>query len=326
MPSARKSKKKFRPKTLCIIIPVYNEGTILDEFLHQLIDVRMQLRMRVNCVFVFVNNGSNDNSLEILLSKRSELSPYAVLTLTRNFGYETALVAGLTHAEGEIFALCDSDGEDPLNLLVDFLSHIETGYEIAIGIRKKRHESLSIQAFRRFSYFALSKLSDDPFRSHAGNFSMFTLQVKEAILAENRSFPFLRSTFSRTGYRCVEVPHDRSPRIGGKSNYRRLNLVKFAIAGFLTATTFPLRLITYMAITNLALFLCSWILNTFSNFENIASTVKELAVALTVLHVLLSSSVIALYVARIYKESLRRPLFYVDWENSYTTKSHFLNR
>ena len=301
-------------KTLTIVVPVYNEELVLERFTSGLSEIVSRLQEKNECNVLFVNNGSTDSSLDLLEKCAPKFKNFGILSMTRNFGYETALIAGLTHAPGDVFALCDADGEDPFELLLDFQSALTNGYEIAIGIRKNRHEAGVTRAFRLVSYKILSKLSDDPFKRNAGNFSMFSLAVRNAILHENLSFPFLRSTLSRTGYRAMEFPHDRNPRIDGKSKYRKISLMKFAIAGFMTATTWPLRFVSYLAAFNALIFtLCSFLIF----IAPLAfSSIKEFFGLMLLTEIGLSLGVIALYVARIYKNSLGRPLFYVDWHNS----------
>lgn len=303
----------FKETTLTIIVPIFNEELVIEKFLSQLNPVVKDLRKNQSVRVLFVNNGSTDSSLELLLQKASELEDFGILTLARNFGYETALVAGLTHADGHFFALCDGDGEDPVSLLIEFQNSIMAGNQIAIGIRRKRIESVVTKSFRTLSYSILSRLGDDPFRKNAGNFSMFSKVARDAILIENNSYPFLRSTLSRTGYRIEEFPHNRNPRIDGKSKYRKISLLKFAIAGFMTTTTWPLRFVSYLG---------------GLNFIGIAGYMFALAtghgqaqinyILLTLGWELLGSvGVISLYLARIYKNSLGRPLFYVDWNESH---------
>lgn len=302
-------------KTLTIVIPVYNEKLVLERFISGLIAIVSKLQEKNECNVLFVNNGSTDSSLELLKKNAQKFENFGILTLTRNFGYETALIAGLTHTYGDIFALCDADGEDPFELLLDFQNAMIDGYEIAIGIRQNRHEARITRIFRTISYKMLSRLSDDPFRQNAGNFSMFSVTVRNAILRENLSFPFLRSTLSRTGYRAMEFPHDRNPRIDGKSKYRKISLMKFAIAGFMTATTWPLRFISYLGAFNILAIAICCILSVFFSFTPTIFMAFFILLFLTEFG--LSLGVIALYVARIYKNSLGRPLFYVDWKNSY---------
>ena len=304
---------------LTLVVPFYNESQILNQFLDQLIPVKDSLNERVDCQVLFVDNGSSDESFQKIMSRKRELGSFHVLRLTRNFGYENALIAGLTHAEGDLFAICDSDGEDPVLLLNNFLDGIEEGFEIAIGIRRKRFESRGIQFFRFASYKVLSKLSDDPFRANAGNFSMFTDKVRQAILLENKSFPFLRSTFYRSGYACKEYPHNRNPRIGGRSKYRRLNLLRFAIAGFLTATTSPLRFVAYSAsLLSFNLLLFS-ILTFFTSQNQSVTSMESILITLFLIHFLIFSGISSLYLARVYKEALNRPIFYVEWLKSFSS-------
>ncbi len=303
--------------SLTIVIPVFNEELVIERFLLQLKTALQELSVRQECRILIVNNGSTDKSLEIITREALEIPSFGVLTLTRNFGYETALIAGLTHSYSETYALCDADGEDPLTLLLDFQKQILLGKEIAIGIRRNRFEGRITRSFRQFSYKILSILSDDPFRKNAGNFSMFSRQVRNAILAENNSFPFLRSTLSRTGYSTAEFVHDRNPRIDGKSKYRKFALLKFAIAGFMTATTWPLRFISYAAILNMLAFITYLSASFFST-----STLEEnwfyfFLVLFSSTEIVIFLGVIALYLARIYKNSLGRPLFYVDWTKSW---------
>jgi dolichol-phosphate mannosyltransferase len=144
---------------------------------------------------------------------------------------------------------------------------------------------------------------------------MFSAVVRNAVLRENLSFPFLRSTLSRTGYKTMMFPHDRNPRIDGKSKYRKISLMKFAIAGFMTATTWPLRFVSYLAAFNAIIFTASSF--SYFVFPQVLETYKDFSTLLLLIEIGFSLGVVALYVARIYKNSLGRPLFYVDWRNSY---------
>ena len=302
----------FSDTTLTIIVPIYNEELVIDKFAAQLLPTFKKLELKQNCQLLFVNNGSTDESLKLLRGAGLPFSNFGILTLARNFGYETALIAGLTHAESDYYALCDGDGEDPAGLLLQFQESIISGNEIAIGIRQNRVESRVTKSFRRMSYSILSRLGDDPFRKNAGNFSMFSKVARNAILAENNSFPFLRSTLSRTGYKLEEFPHNRNPRIDGKSKYRKISLLKFAIAGFMSTTTWPLRFISYVGSLNLLL-LPSYFLSEVIGFNPSLSINISLLLAT---ESTFFAGIVALYLARIYKNSLGRPLFYVSWRDS----------
>jgi glycosyltransferase involved in cell wall biosynthesis len=308
---------------LSIIVPVFNEELLLHRFRDLLYPTLVELKKSIDVQVCFVNNGSTDSSLKILSD--TDFLPdiaCAVITLSRNFGYETALIAGLTHSDSELFCLLDADGEDDPVLMLNYLSEIYRGSDVVQGIRRKRFESVGTRWFRSFSYLVLSRLSDDSFIRNGGNFAMFTRRVRDAILAENVSFPFLRSTFSRCGYSTFLVPYDRLPRIDGKSKYRKFSLLKFALAGFLTTTTFPLRLISYFGILSVPfVFLVSGLRYFFPS-----SSTPLLTISIIVTEILLSLGLISLYLARIYKETLGKPLFYVDWCSSFSTSDFVLKK
>lgn len=307
-------------QTLTIIIPFYNESDSISIFIDQLKPILLNLEKSVKCKILFINNGSTDGSLDIVkkLIGSTILSsiPIGVLTLSRNFGYETALIAGLTHASSDYYCFCDSDGEDPVEIIPRFLESIKKGYAISIGIRKGRFEPRSTKIFRRIAYYFLSKVSDDPFLRNAGNFSMFNEAVRLAILSENRHFPFIRATFSRCGFPIHLIVHDRNKRIAGQSKFRSFNLLKFALAGFLTTTTWPLRFVAYLSIFSTAVIMVMQIV-----------VVKQLNLDIFIyFEFFLFTSIFSIYIARIYKNVINKPLFYVNWlaseaKNGYRWKS-----
>jgi len=293
-------------QTLTIIIPVFNEDRALPKFIDQLKPVVKELQREIECRIIFVNNGSTDKSREILIKGVFLGVPSGVLTLSRNFGYETALIAGLQYADSDFYCFCDSDGEDPVELIPKFLQSMKNGFYIALGIRKNRIEPLSTKIFRQFAYVVASKISDDPFTRNGGNFSMFNQVVKTAILQENVSFPFLRATLTRCGLPLEKFVHNRKARLDGRSKHKKLSLLKFAIAGFLTTTTWPLRLVAYLSIiSSLVIILFSVFRHTNYYFE-----------MFIVLEFFMFFTFISLYLARVYKNSLGKPLFYVNWEES----------
>ena len=317
-------KEKRDEALLAIIVPVYNEESILEKFLELIKPTVSKLEKRNRVFLVFVDNGSTDATYSILANRADAFKNFGVLKLTRNFGYETAIIAGLTHVISDFYAVCDSDGEDPVELLTEFQSALLSEYDVAIGIRRGRHENFLTRKFREFSYILLSRVSDEPFVVNAGNFSMFKKVVRNVILKENNSFPFMRASLSRSGYRTARIIHNRNPRLGGMSKYRKIPLLKFALAGFLTTTTWPLRLVSYLSLITFSLLP---IITLGIIFITRLAT-ANLFVALIALYssiIVLALGISAMYLARIYKNSLGRPLFYVDWNKSYSQGQFNLN-
>jgi dolichol-phosphate mannosyltransferase len=294
----------------------------LLKFIDILIPTIKKLEKLVKVQVLFVNNGSTDRSFDILLKQDESFKCLGILTLTRNFGYEAALIAGLENSISDVYVLIDADGEDSPEIILDFYESILLGNSVAVGIRGKRVESFSTAKFRQFSYRFLSKISDDSFVANAGNFAMFTKVVRDSIILENKSFPFLRATISRAGFQTKFHPYDRNRRLDGISKYRKLRLIKFAIAGFLTTTTWPLRLISYLVIFTIpaiiSLGLISFIYSSTSLFL--------ITLLIMSFEILFATAIIALYLARVYKDILGRPIYYIDETKSWFDKTFNLIR
>lgn len=305
-----------KPKLLTVIIPVFNEEKVLKEFVKILTPSIKKLEDLIKVQVLFVNNGSTDRSFDILLNQDKTFKCLGILTLTRNFGYEAALIAGLENSLSDVYVLIDADGEDSPEIILDFFDSILSGNAVAVGIRGKRVESFFTAKFREFSYRFLSKISDDSFVVNAGNFAMFTKVVRDSIILENKSFPFLRATISRSGFQAKFHPYDRKRRLDGISKYRKLRLVKFAIAGFLTTTTWPLRLISYLSLLSIPSFLVLALINSFYSLNDLF----PLITLIIGFELLFANAILALYLARVYKDTLGRPIYYVD-----ATKSWFDN-
>ena len=296
-----------KTNSLSIIIPVFNEEKALPLFLNILKPVLKVLETKIEVQTLFVKNGSTDRTLELLLPEFSAHT-MGVLSLSRNFGYEAAIIAGIENADTDLFAVIDADGEDNQKYLIDFLKSILDGNSVAIGIRGIRFESLATRSFRKFGYKILSKVSDDSFIVNAGNFIMFDKLVKDAVLKENLNYPFMRSTIARSGFKTMKHYYDRQPRLDGKSKYRKFGLIKFAGSGFLSTTTWPLRMISYATLATVPIV---FLIGFAARFLKI-SDLPIASITLVTTEILVSTAIISMYLARIYKVSLKRPIYFID--------------
>jgi glycosyltransferase involved in cell wall biosynthesis len=307
---------KAKLESLCVVVPLFNEEICLEQFISLIQPHLALLCERITVHLLLVNNGSTDNSLEILRDWDWGKTNVGVLTLTRNFPYEVAIMAGLASVNADIYAVLDADGEDPPELLGTFLDSIvkDSNYA-AVGLRQKRNESKSISFFRQGGYRILSRISDDPFRINVGNFSMFRKVVRDFIVTNNNSYPFMRALMSRSGFRTALISHDRNPRIGGISKFSRIALFKFGIAGFLTTTTWPLRAVAYVSIPTLSIGLLFLLSEVFFTLNLTKLYLIFITVVLCILQLSITS--ISLYLARVYKNGLNQPLYFIDWKRSY---------
>jgi glycosyltransferase involved in cell wall biosynthesis len=290
---------------LTVLIPVHNEAPNVQPVFSRLRAVLES--QRIDWQAVFLNNASADSTLSNILELRKADPRVKVITLSRDFGYQASLVAGLTTVESDLYAIIDGDGEDPPELLPEFLSRIHEGADLAYGIRSHRHEAWWITRCRALFYYLNRCIADSEIVLWMGEFAMFSRVVRDAILAPHTISPFLRSEMAFVGLRRVGVPYVRGQRTSGRSHYNLYRMTKFAISGFLASSTFPLRLILYVAsFLGVALPIGGMLLK-WRPFDYLLS----IAVALFYF-ILLCGSTLGLYLARTYKSVVNRPLFIVD--------------
>jgi glucosyltransferase len=299
-------------KSLAVIVPCYDEAANVEPFYAE---AKAALeRLPVDWRILFVNDASVDGTLDRILALRQADPRVRVATLSRNFGYHAALIAGLSTADADLYAIVDVDGEDPPELLEQFHAAIERGAQTAYGIRSDRPESAWLVSFRWLFYWINDRIADGPTRRWMGEFSMFTRDVRDAVLVNKTTFPFLRNELSYVGLRLEGVAYKRRPRRSGRTHYNFARMALFAVGGFLASSTFPLRFALYSAAGFAAAFALLWAGRGLSLVE-----AGALAAVLGFLYVLLTVPMLALYLARVYKNVTGRPVFFLDRERSRLT-------
>lgn len=294
-------------KKLTILCPVYNEEVCIPLFIEQVKKLEMQLSGRYVVDIFFSNNASTDSTLTVLKKNSEIYNNIFFFTLSKNFGYQNSLQFALKHITGDIFVIIDVDGEDPVVMILEFLDRYEKGYDIVYGKREDRVENYFIKNLRKLFYRILKTFSDDEIILDMAEFSLFTNEVRLSILDENNSFPFIRSAISRVGYNKVAVSYKRNKRISGKTNYNFLTMLKFAVAGILSATTFPLRLPIYI--------FPFWLLYVFYVIYNLSIDKRldnwNLFLIVSIIFILTILIFSALYLARTYKNIMSRSGAYI---------------
>jgi|TARA_B100001971_G_C18258436_1_gene584372 dolichol-phosphate mannosyltransferase len=299
------------PKLISVICPVFNEEKTIPIFFERITKVFELLKNKYDFELLFTNNCSTDQSLELIKSYHNKDPRIKVITLSRNFGYQSSVLSGLSHVQGDAIFIIDVDCEDPPELLPKFIKKWEEGHDIVYGVRRKRQESKFIQLMRKIFYRLNKLISDHEVILDMAEFGLFTSYVRDLILSNQNTFPFIRSEIAYIGLNRASIVYDREKRVAGKSNYTFLQMFPFAVAGLLTSSTFLLRLPLYifpfLIIFNLLLILAPWI-----------SDKNAIFIILTIGSVYISFfiAVACLYIARIYHNNVRRPLFIIDWKNS----------
>ena len=297
---------------LSILCPVHNEERAIPLFFERIHPVLYKLSDRYAVHLIFLNNASTDQSAEEILKIRESWPATYVITMSRNVGYHASLECGLRNTAGDLFVFIDADCEDPPEMVLEFVEKYEQGYDIVYGERVDREESAIIKNARKFFYRLLHAMADEEILLDMAEFSLFTNEVRCAILSENSSFPFLRAAIARVGFRRAAIPFKRRKRVVGNTHYNLFRMTIFAVAGILSASTLFLRLPIY--------FLPFWLLTLLALCIRYVST-QSLAYAVAAFlvfagYVGATLAFTALYVARTYKNGLHRPNAFIDHSRS----------
>jgi polyisoprenyl-phosphate glycosyltransferase len=292
-------------KKLAILVPLYNEEDCIKLFFNRMSKVIDQVASKYSVTLYFLNNCSTDKSLEIIKELNSDLFNIKYITYSKNLGYQASLVGGLSSINSDLYFIIDADNEDPPEMLLDFLEKYNEGYKIVFGRRKDRHEFYLIKSLRKVYYRLVHYIADHDFIVDSAEFSLFDNQVKNIILKNNSNSPFVRAELGFAGFKRYGIDYKREKRAAGISNYF-ITSPTFIIASIISTTSFPLRLIAY---TNILIFLYSFMhYLIFSNFF--------FNISFLIIIFMLELAILAVYIARVYKNQIARPIYTIDYENS----------
>ena len=304
------TERKRQPE-LGLVIPCYNEEEVLPKLIGALDELALGLPMSV----LFVDDGSADGTAALLLEACRQRTQFAVLTLSRNFGHQTAVTAGLRHVRGDIVAVLDADMQDPPALLAEFVEKWRAGYDVVYGIRTDRKESWPLRAAYHLFYRLLKRVSDIDIPKDAGDFALMDRKVVEVINAMPEHNRFVRGLRKWAGFRQTGLPYTRPRRQAGRSKYNVHRLTRLAFDGLLSFSSAPLRLSAWLGVTAAVLGFCYLVFAIFAHF--LADTTPEgwtstMAVILLLGGIqLVVLGIIGEYVGRIFEEVKNRPHFVV---------------
>ena len=288
---------------ISIICPVFNEENCVEKFFDAINKVKNKIN-NYQVELIFTNNASTDGTLKKLSLIASKNKWVKVITLKRNYGYQNSLFCGLEHAKGDLITMIDCDLQDPPEMLIDFIKYSEEGYEVVYGIRKDREENLILKKVRHLWYLIVNKIADQDFVIDMAEFCMVNKQVKDILIQNKSTHIFLRNEIAYGGYKRKGIEYKRKERVDGKAQGASLvYMFKFAIAGILTASTFPLRLISYLflilAPLNLLLFLF--------NIDYF-----KIILILDLIILIYANAIIGIYLARVHKDIIQRPRYLIN--------------
>lgn len=306
-------------KKITIIVPAYNEEESLP-FLYERLKKLMDDTKEYEFEILFINDGSKDNTYNMIKKLREEDKRISYVNFSRNFGKETAMIAGLDYATGDAVIFMDADLQDPPELIPELIKYWEEGYDDVYARRKSRQGETFLKKWTSKMYYkVLQSLTRIEIQKDTGDFRLLDRRCVNALKKLRESQRCSKSMFSWIGYKKKEVLYDRDPRIAGKTKWNYKKLIDLAIDGITSFTTSPLRASTYISIPTFIVFFVYLI---YTIIYCIKSNVQIQAYQTLILinlfffgTIILLVGIIGEYLGRIFNETKNRPLYFVDEYN-----------
>lgn len=319
-------------KLITVIIPAYNEEETLPDITKRLEKLSQKVP-QYNFEFLFVNDGSRDKTLEILQDFAARDPRISYINLSRNFGKEIGVAAGLDYAQGDAVVIMDADGQEPPELIPTMIQWWEKGYDDVYARRNKKKDS-AVRRFTSHTYYrTLQHMTRIPIQVDTGDFRLFSRRCVMALRQFREASRQNKALFSWIGYRKKEITYDQPPRTAGQTKWKfgllspGNSLINLAIDGFTSFTTLPLRFITIAGLfISLAAFIYIIVIliQAAMGVPRIGGYNTLLILVLFLGGVqLISLGVIGEYIGRIFIETKGRPLYLVQdvHQNKPTSKT-----
>ncbi|MEI6605452.1 MAG: glycosyltransferase family 2 protein [Verrucomicrobiota bacterium] len=306
-----------RPWITCVV-PAYNEAESIAEFLSGLCQHLAGLSERFEVLVI--DDGSSDATSQQVMAQPG---PIRLLTLSRNFGKEAAISAGLEEADGEVIVIIDADFQHPFPVIDEFIQHWQQGYDMVYAVRRERNTDGRLRRqFSHLFYQVMSRMSSIRIPEDAGDFRLLDRQVVHAMRRLPESNRFMKGLYSWVGFRSIGIAFTIEERRSSSSKFNFLKLLDLATTGLTSFSNLPLRLWVGVGslISILSIFYAIYILVETLIFGNPLAGWATLVVAVTFLGgvQLLSIGILGEYLARIFNEVKRRPNYLVASKHGFT--------
>lgn len=246
-PAAAETARSRRGKRLSLIIPMHNEEPVFAALFERLDAALAALKLDLE--IVCVDDGSRDATLDLLRARALIDKRIRAISLSRNFGKEAALTAGLEAATGDMVVPLDADLQDPPELISEFVTLWEQGYDVIYGVRSDRSSDTVLKRVTAAAFYKVfNAVSDYPIPASTGDFRLMDRRVVEAIKQLPEANRFMKGLFAWVGFRQVGVPYVRPARLAGETAWGYSKLFRFAVDGVTAFTTLPLRIWTLVGI------------------------------------------------------------------------------
>jgi glycosyltransferase involved in cell wall biosynthesis len=306
-------------KTITILIPAYNEEEVLNQLYSRLTNVMNEIT-DYHFEVLFVNDGSKDKTLEIIKEFHEIDKRISYVNLSRNFGKEIAMSAGFDYALGDAVIILDADLQDPPELIPEMILYWEEGYDDVYAKRRSREGESWFKKWTASRFYKiLKKTTLIPIQENTGDFRLLDRRCIEALKQIRETQRYTKGMFSWIGFNKKEILFDRDPRAAGETKWNYWKLTELAVEGITTFTTFPLRISSFFGVFISLFAFIYMILIIFKTLfwgEKVAGYPSLMVIILFLGGIqLLSLGVIGEYLGRIFNESKRRPLYFVDEYN-----------
>jgi glycosyltransferase involved in cell wall biosynthesis len=300
--------------TLSVVVPVFNEQEVLDEFHRRLAAVLDALNLRTQVIYV--NDGSTDGTLDAIRHLAEHDARVLLVDLSRNFGKEIALTAGLDHADADAVVVIDADLQDPPELIPELVEQWLDGYDVVYAKRTCRDGESAAKKLTAFLFYRLiQKMSRVRIPEDTGDFRLLSRRAVHAVCQMREQHRFMKGLFAWIGFAQKAVPYRRAPRHAGVTKWNYWKLWNFALEGITSFSCVPLKVATYVGLASAigAFGYGVYIVLRTLIFGNAVAGYPSLLTAVMFLGglQLLSIGVIGEYLARMFDESKQRPLYFL---------------
>lgn len=308
-------KNENNRKLLSVIVPCYNEAKVLDDFHEELEAQLAEIGSNYDHEIIYINDGSTDASLHIIKGLSEEDSRVRYISLSRNFGKESAMLAGLEYAEGDCAVIMDADLQHPPELIPEMLVQYELGFDQVIAKRDRKGDPARSRLFARWYYKLVNLVVDVKMEDGAGDFRLLSRRAIEAVLALKEANRFSKGIFSWVGFNQTYIEYENRQRAADVSHWSFRKLLRYGIDGVVSFNVQPLRVCVYMGVSLLALsmlYLLYLLVQIILHGVDVPGYFTTIAMISVIGGVqLVSLGVIGEYVGRIYAEVKKRPAYIV---------------
>ena len=298
-----------------VVVPVYNEAEVIGEMYRRLTHVASSLP-DLEYELVVVDDGSRDESYAALVSLARSDPRLRVLKLSRNFGHQTAITAGIDVARGDAVVIIDADLQDPPEVIPEMVQRWREGFDVVYGVREKRAgETMMKLATASVFYRMLGRMTNVSIPVDAGDFRLMSRRAADQLRAMREKDRFVRGLISWIGFRQASIPYHREARFAGTTKYPLRKMLKFAVDGLTSFSTLPLKLATWLGylasafafIYLASVFVQKWLGRTVEGWATIMVAMLFMGGVQ-----LICLGIMGEYIGRIFTESKGRPLYVVE--------------